>query len=205
VHIRSFIFIPLVVCLCFSQILKAQNHNAKTLLGEDAFEGSTNIGFFVAPGYGATQMDGSSASLFTLRGGLIVHDKVSVGGFYNKSLNQIKPQSETVPDVYMDYWATGGFAEYTLLAKKVFHVTFPLFVGVGEVEMDNETGDAGMGEANFFQIEPSAKLVINLHKYDRLFIGTGYRIVGSMTYRNFNQSDISGLTAYIGLKFGIFE
>lgn len=189
----------------FSNQVAAQNLHAHTLLGEDAFEGSANVGFFLAPGYGLTTMDGSSASLFTLRGGLIVHDKVSLGGYYNTSLNPIQPQSETLPDVYMDYWTVGGFAEYTLLAKKILHVTFPLFVGYGEVEMDNETGSADLGESNFIQVEPCAMMVLNLHKYDRLFAGVGYRFVGPMTYRNFNQSDLSGFTAYIGLKFGIFE
>lgn len=71
--------------------------------------------------------------------------------------------------------------------------------------MDNENGDAGLGEANFFQIEPSALLEVNLHKYVRFNIGAGYRFVGQMSYRNLNQSDISGLTGYVGLKFGLFR
>ncbi len=70
--------------------------------------------------------------------------------------------------------------------------------------MDNEDGVAGLGESNFFQIEPVALLEINLHKYVRLNLGAGYRFVGQMEYRNFDQSDISGLTGYLGLRIGIF-
>ena len=190
--------------LCNS--LAAQdNSEANTLLGDGASISTENLGFFVAPAYGITSMDGSSSSLFNLRGGLNIKDKFSFGGYFTMSLNEINPESETIQNVYMDYWSAGGFAEYTLLSKKVFHMTFPLYFGYGEVEMDNENGGAGLGEATFFQIEPFALLEINLHKYARLNLGAGYRFVGQMNYRNFDQADISGLTGYVGLKFGLFN
>jgi hypothetical protein len=113
--------------------------------------------------------------------------------------------SETVPNVYMDYWTVGGFAEYAVFSKKVAHLTFPLFIGYGEVQMDNENGDAGLGEAQLFQVEPSVLLEVNLHKFVRLNAGFGYRFVGQMNYRNFDQADISGLTGNLGLKFGLFR
>ncbi|MCU0421439.1 MAG: hypothetical protein MUC81_01415 [Bacteroidia bacterium] len=194
-------------CLTMFQLsLFAQDNNeAKTLLGSGNLISTKDLGFFVAPSYGITQMDGSTASLFNLRGGINLKDKFCFGAYFNTSLNQIRPQSETIQNIYMDYWTVGGFAEYTLFSKKIAHLTFPLYVGYGEVQMDNENGDAGLGEANFFQIEPSALLEVNLHKYVRFNIGAGYRFVGQMNYRNFNQSDISGLTGYVGLKFGLFR
>ena len=69
--------------------------------------------------------------------------------------------------------------------------------------MDNE--NVGLNESRFFQIEPSALLEVNLHKYVRFNIGVGYRVIENMNYRNFNQSDISGFTGYIGFKFGLFK
>lgn len=181
------------------------NNEAKTLFGSGTPVNTRHLGFFVAPSYGFTQMDGSAASLLNLRGGLSLKDNFSFGAYFNTSLNEIRPKSETFPGIYMDYWTVGGFAEYTLFSKKVAHLTFPLYVGYGEVQMDNESGDAGLGEANFFQIEPSALLEINLHKYIRLNIGAGYRFIGRMNYRNFDQTNISGLTGYVGLKFGLFR
>ncbi|NJK83695.1 MAG: hypothetical protein HC912_07640 [Saprospiraceae bacterium] len=195
------------VCLIFfpTDLFAQDNNESKTLFGSGTPISTKDLGFFFAPSYGITQMDGSTASLFNLRGGINLKDKFSFGAYFNTSLNQIKPQSETIQNIYMDYWTVGGFAEYTLFSKKVVHLTFPLYVGYGEVQMDNENGDAGLGEANFFQIEPSALLEVNLHKYVRFNIGAGYRFVGQMNYRNFNQSDISGLTGYVGLKFGLFR
>lgn len=203
---KNILFLSLLTCLLLGKSGFAQeSKEAKTLLGDGASINTENWGFFIAPTYGITSMDGSSASLFNLRGGLSIKDKISLGAYFSTSLNEINPESETVQGVYMDYWTVGGFAEYTLLSKKVFHLTAPLYVGYGEVQMDNQNGDARLGEANFFQIEPSALLEVNLHKHVRFNLGAGYRFVSQMDYRNFNQSDISGLTGHIGLKFGLFR
>ncbi len=194
-------------CLTLFQInLFAQESNeAQTLFGGEKPLSTKDIGLIVAPSYGITQMDGSTASLLNLRAGINLKDKFSFGAYFNTSLNEIRPQSEVLQNIYMDYWSVGGFAEYTLFSKKLFHVTFPLYIGYGEVQMDNENGDPGLGESNFFQVEPSALLEVNLHKHVRFNLGAGYRFVGSMNYRNLDQSDISGFTGYVGLKFGLFK
>ncbi len=152
-------------------------------------------------------MDGAAASLFHLRGGIILANKLTIGGFFNTSINEIMPQSETVPAIYMDYWSAGGYVEYTLFSDKLIHITFPLYIGAGEVQMDrqDDSGWDEYGESNFLVIEPSVLLEVNLHKYARLNIGAGYRTVGTMTYRNLDQSALSGLTGYVGIKFGLFR
>ncbi|WP_340153946.1 hypothetical protein [uncultured Marivirga sp.] len=188
-----------------NKLFAQDSEEANTLLGSNNSINTENLGFFIAPSFGLTQMDGSTASFFNLRGGISLKDQLSIGAYFNTSINQIYPESETVPNIYMDYWTVGGFAEYTLFSKKVFHLSLPVYLGYGEVQMDNENGTAGLGEANFFQVEPSALLEVNLHKNVRFNLGAGYRIIGDMTYRNFNQSDLSGLTGYIGLKIGLFK
>jgi hypothetical protein len=204
---KKIISVLILLCLAsFQNKIVAQNNSeSNTLFGNGNSINIKDVGFFIAPSFGFTQMDGGTASLFYLRAGVNIKDKFSIGPYFNTSINQIMPQSETVPNVYMDYWTVGGFAEYTLLSKKVLHLTLPLYVGYGEVQMDNEMGEAGLGEASFLQIEPSVLLEVNLHKYVRFNLGAGYRMVGQMNYRNFNQADISGLTGYAGLKFGIFR
>lgn len=204
----KYISITVVSLLLISNNLLAQDNNqnsANTLFKNTKSINTDKIGYFIAPKFGLTEMDGSSTSLLNLRGGLSFNDKISFGGYFSTSINEINPQSETLDNVYMDYWSVGGFAEYTLFSKKVFHLTLPLYLGYGEVQMDNESGDASLGESNFFQIEPSALLEVNLNQHIRINLGAGYRFVGDMEYRNFNQSDISGVTGYLGLKFGLFK
>jgi len=188
-----------------SNISAQDNNEARTLFGSGNPFRMENLGFFVSPSFSVSQMDQATASLFNLRGGLNYNDRFTLGAYFNTSMNQIIPDSETIPNVYMDYWTVGGFVEFTLFPKNVFHVTFPLYVGYGEVEMDYVYGGVDLGEANFFQIEPSVLLELNLHRHVRFNIGVGYRVVGQMTYRNFDQSNISGLTGHIGLKFGLFR
>lgn len=197
----------LFLLFCFALFqgsLLAQNET-KTLFGDSGLVKTSNLGFFVAPSYVFTQMDGSNATLLNLRSGISFNDKFTFGGYFNISHNESRPQSELIPNAYLDYWTVGGFAEYTLLSKKVIHLTFPFYVGYGEVQMYNENGVAGLGKENVLQIEPSAFLEINLFKYTRINLGAGYRFVGDMDYLNLNQSDLAGLTAYFGLKFGIFR
>jgi len=191
--------------LLYSNVIAQDNKEAKTLFGSENPVSLKDVGFFIAPIYGLSQMDGSTTSLFNLRGGVNFRDQFSFGAYFNTSINQIRPQSETVPNIYMDYWTVGGFAEYTLFPKKIVHITFPLYVGYSEVQMDSELDDPELGESNFFQLEPAAMLEVNLHKFVRFNIGAGYRFVGPMNYRNLNQADISGLTAYAGLRFGLFR
>jgi hypothetical protein len=202
---KSFSILAFLIVFAQTNFFAQETNDAQTLLGNTKPINTENIGYFIAPSFGFTQMDGSSASLFNVRGGLNIKDKLSVGAYFSTSLNEIRPESETIPNVYMDYWSVGGFAEYTVLSKKTFHVTLPLYIGYGEVQMDNEAGDAGLGESNFFQIEPTAMLEVNVHKNIRFNLGGGYRFVENMNYRAFDQSDISGFTAYIGLKFGVFK
>ncbi|MGY6521394.1 MAG: hypothetical protein ACXIUD_06675 [Mongoliitalea sp.] len=199
----SQLFAALIVGILFSiQPLMAQTKETPQTLFENSGPiNKEDLSFILVPMIGFTQMDGSNASIFNLRGGISIKENVSFGAYFNTSLNQIRPQSETVTSIYMDYWTVGGFTEYTWKPSKLVHMTFPIFVGYGEVQMDNEAGDAGLGEANFFQIEPTALLEINLHKHVRFNVGAGYRIVSNMEYRNFNQSDISGLVGQVGLKF----
>ena len=182
--------------------LNAQNNNEdRTLFNSSNLE---NIGFMVAPSYGFTQMDGAAVSLANIRTGIILQDRFTFGGFYGFSLNDINPESETIPNIYMDFRSYGGFFEYTIRPFELLHFTFPLMIGGGEVEMDNEEGSAGLGEDSFFLLEPGALLEINLHKNIRFNIGATYRLVGDTDYRSMDQQDMSGFTGQIGLKFGIF-
>lgn len=191
----------LATCGVYAQ----KDRSTQTLWGANRQQGSTLPGFFLAPGLNLSAIDNSTAVMFNLRGGITLADRLSIGGFFQESLNEIYPVSETKEGVYLDYWAVGGFVEGTLLSHKVFHLTFPLHIGYGEVEMDNDRGSAGLGEANFLQIEPGAMIEVNLHDYVRLNLGGGYRFVQRMSYRNMDQSDLSGLSGYIGLKIGLFR
>jgi len=198
----SFLFAAVIFS---NNVYSQSNDEPRTLFGNNQKIDAKSIGFFVAPSVGVTSFDRSASALFHARGGFCFKSRFTLGGYYAVSMNEIYPQSETIPFIYMDYWSAGGFVEYTVWSKKLVHLTLPVSLGISEVQMDDSFGAAGLGEAKFFQIEPSAMVELNLHKYVRLNAGAGYRFVSNMNYRNFNQNDVSGLTGYLGLKIGLFR
>jgi hypothetical protein len=203
---KSIIVLSALLTMHFA--LPAQNVKETQTLSDSLK--SVKIGFVISPYYQYTQIDKVGVSIIGLRGGIVFNDKLSVGAFYSMSINEFVPASETDTRVYMDYRAGGGFLEYTLWSHKLAHLTIPLFIGAGHVEMDwkddyADNSEYLYGDRSFFIIEPSACLEINLHKIIRFDIGLGYRIASNMTYRNFDQSALMGFTANIGLKVGIFE
>jgi hypothetical protein len=156
--------------------------------------------YVLVPTVGVTQLDGSTAALLGLRGGIKLKNPFTFGAFFQTSVLDMQPESETLPDIYMDFWTVGGYAEYTLFSNRLLHATFPVLLGIGEVEMDNEPGDLDLGEKNFLVVEPTALLELNVLPHVRLNLGAGYRFVSSMQYRNLNQADISGWTGQFGIK-----
>ncbi len=185
--------------------LAQDSTKANTLFGNRKGQGRQPLGFFVAPGYQTKAIDGSASHLLLVRAGITLGNQWSIGGYFNTSLGEIRPKNETAPNTYLDYRSYGGFVEYTAWAKKMVHLSFPVLVGVGEIELDNEAGAANFGEANFFKVEPSALLEVNLHKHIRLQLGAGYRFVSNVQYRHLTQADLSGLVGHAALKFGLFR
>lgn len=157
-------------------------------------------GYVLVPTVSVTQLDGSTAALLGLRGGIKLSNPLSFGAYFQTSVLDVRPQSETVPDIYMDFWAVGGYAEYTLFSNRLLHATFPVLLGLGEVEMDNEAGDLDLGERNFLLVEPTALLELNVLPNVQLNLGAGYRFVSSMQYRNLSQADLSGWNGHFGIK-----
>jgi len=189
----------------FSSVVSAQN-NSQTL-----FENVPEIGFYLSPGLQAGPVAGETAGFASLKGGVTFAQQFTVGGMYSFSFNEFTPSVETDQDIYMDVQLGGLLLEYTLSPSKLFHFTFPLAVGAGEVQMDwkesspNYNSDM-LSEDNFLFVEPGAMLEVNVARYVRLNAGLTYRLVpGGVDYRTYDAADLSGLTGLFGLKFGIFE
>jgi hypothetical protein len=182
-----------------------ENRDAQTLFGAGSGVTKKDVGFMLAPSLGFSAIDGSTASVFNLRSGITIKDQVGFGAYFNVGLNEIRPQSETINGIYMDYWTVGGFMEYTLFSKKLVHLTLPLYMGYGEIEMDSERQNIRLGEANFLQIEPSVLMELNLTRHLRFNAGIGYRWTGPVNYRNLNQDALAGFTGNVGLKMGVFK
>ncbi len=191
-----------IFILIFFVYLNTNAQETKTLLDTTNWK---NVGFMALSGFNYSKIDKSNAVLIHLRSGIVIKDKITIGGFLNTSVNDIIPKSETIPGIYLDYKTYGFFCEYTIFSNNLVHATFPVLIGGGELEMNEYEADLNLGEVHFFNVEPGVFLELNIYKYIRFNVGFTYRFIGNVNYRNMNQSNISGFSGQIGLKFGVFN
>lgn len=188
------------------QTLQAQDA-PKTLFGDKP--SFSNLGFMVDPGFQWTQIAGENAGYFLFRAGLMFNDKLTVGGFYGELVNDIRPASfeNTLPArAHLDSHQAGGFIEYTLLSSRIVHLTFPLAVGVMELEIDGQGRGYDYDETKTLFVEPGAQVEVNLHRFARLHAGLGYRFMGGTIQDYPDVPDAgNGLTFQVGLKMGLFN
>src|SRR5690606_29734267 len=168
-----------------------------------------NLGIMVDPGYQLTQVAGESASFFLFRGGIVFNEKITLGGFYGESLNQVRPNSFAgfLPSsAYIEAFQAGGFVEYRVFANNVVHVTFPVSLGIIELEIDEERRGMDFEETQTFFVEPGDQVEINLHRFARLHAGLGYRIMAGdiESFPAVPDADNS-LSFNVGLKMGLFR
>lgn len=169
----------------------------------------SNLGLVVNPGMQWSQLAGENAGFVQFRGGIVFHDKLTLGGFYGELINDVRPASfanQLPGQAHLDSYQAGGFMEYTLLSSKLVHLSFPLSLGVMEMEIDEEGKGFDYEETATFFVEPGANVEINLHRFARLHAGIGYRIMGA-EIEGFPGMPEAGnsLTLNVGLKMGLFS
>lgn len=195
----------LTTCLSIGTLM-AQD-DPETLFGNEF--SLSNIGIMVSPGFQWTQIAGEGAGFAQFRAGVILHDKLTLGGFYGEMINQVRPVSfaNTLPArAHLDAYQAGGFLEYTLHASKLVHLTLPLSVGMMELEIDEEGRDFDYEEAKTLFVEPGAQIEVNLHRFARLHAGVGYRIMGEKIENIPGVPNAeNSLTFNLGLKMGLFQ
>lgn len=167
--------------------------------------GSFKPGFTINPSLQFSPVAGSSILSANFAAGIVLKDKFTIGGFYNASANNFRPDNLNVPNTYADIRYGGLHLEYTANAHKAFHLSFPLQLGFGEIELDREDSGANFGEEKFFVIKPGILGEVNIHPNIRFQAGVSYRLATEFTYQNLTASDISGLNFNAGLRVGIFH
>jgi hypothetical protein len=197
---KKLITLVLVMGLSFS-FVKAQDGN-QTLINDFSLK---KVGFMAEVNAGASSLSDATLGLMGLRAGAVFSDKLSVGGFYRFTFNNPVPSEENFPGNYTPFDSYGAFLEYTVMGNKAFHLTFPLYIGVGELDTDDEDFSPDFGESNFLVVEPGVMLEVNLLDNLRLNAGVLYGFTGNFNYRFWDQSDLQGLRFQMGLKAGLFR
>lgn len=182
--------------------------------------GTENLKF---GGYGAPELkmgiigENDLAIIIGGRGGVIFNNSVSFGGASytlitapNVDYNEDLPQG--VDDLYLRANWGGFYLEYISSSEKSVHFVVSSMIGWGEAsytpsfsDMVNKDLDWTWEKSNMFVFEPGIGLELNLTKYMRLELGASYRIVSGLELSQTENTDLSGFSGNLALKFGLFE
>jgi len=194
--------VAVLLCAVAFQSSFGQEKKYETLAGKG---GGFKPGFTINPSINYARAGKGDLLSLNLAAGLVFNDKWTIGGFYNTSINDFRPEKLTVAGTYADVRYGGLHLEYTMQANKVFHLSFPLQVGYGEIELDREEGMQQFGEEQFFVVKPGVMGEVNIHHNIRLQAGVNYRIASAFEYQNLSAADINTIGLQLGLRVGIFH
>ncbi len=173
-------------------------------------------------GYGAisnklTTINGHYANLVEIYGGWYVNHKFLLGLSASALTNDIPvPASfSAIPGDRLSYMY-GDFGlrtEYAIASNKAFHLVFTLNTGAGfTVQYDRYFHDERsvgvqyfpMDENWFFVAEPGIQLEMNIFRWMRFSPGYSYRMAYGSDALQLKDSDISGHSLNLTMKFGKF-
>jgi len=189
-------------CISILERGLAQDKTYETLTGSGS---AFKPGFTINPAVNYARAGKGNLLSLNISAGLVFKDSWTIGGFFNSSMNDFRPEKLNVAGTYADVQYGGLHLEYTMRAHKVFHLSFPLQVGYGEIELDSEGGSPTYGEEQFFVVKPGVMGEMNINHHIRLQAGINYRFASNFGYQNLSAGDISSLNLQLGMRVGIFH
>ncbi len=157
-------------------------------------------GFYAAPTFGVTRLDGSAAGMVGVRAAWLANHTVGVGVAFNALANQLGDARGR---------ALGGYGglllQHVFGQGRVVHGSVDATVGAGAAcrQADGAHGDDCLSKS-FFVFEPLANLELDLVRAMRLSLGAGYRLAIAGEKGNLSSADLSGFVAKAALEFGVF-
>lgn len=127
------------------------------------------------------------------------------------------PETDPNRDIRMDLsgFGYGGILlGYTVSPNSLVHIDFPVLIGAGGVDLTDDnitisnndfTLKPSIESSAFFVAEPGLNIEINMARFFKMGIGGGYRYIYGTDLVNLSDSDLSGWTANVSLKFGKFD
>lgn len=149
-------------------------------------------------------------------GGVVINSNYLLGlGAYGITT---KPSFDgVIPNIGTEKRLTvyGGYGGILIggnvLSKEVVHLSIPVLLGAGNLDISDDDFFQGIGDTSFtvessvfFVIEPGAQLEVNVTKYLRIGIGATYRWVQGLELENLSDGDVTGYNGMLSLRFGRF-
>lgn len=151
--------------------------------------------FSIRPEFKLTSINGEAAQLAGIRMGPALDRTLYLGLAAYTVVSSVDSGDAAVDDLkFYDWWTAGLDADYTLFSAKVVHGSLGLFLGGGRL-------DAGGESSDLFVAEPGAHVYVNVTRTLELGAGLGYRYVNGSGSEPFSDSDLSGVTGTLGVRW----
>jgi len=206
--IKKTLVLILGIVIGFASVVYAQE-DVKEIGKKDQMQ--TLFGFdSKITGYGSldskfTRLNDKDAVIIGGHGGVIFNSYFyfGLGAYGLVTTDQFAgPFPEENLDMHMGY--TGLMMGFNIMPKKVVHFSIPLFIGVGNLELERK--NVFIENSAFLLFEPALHLELNVVQFMKIGFGAGYRMVHNTNLRNdISDEDLSYWSGNFSLVFGKFN
>ena len=111
------------------------------------------------------------------------------------------------PELRTNY--SGFEMEYVNRSYRLVHFSAQALIGSGNVRYDDRNLDDFPGinrtRDSYFVMQPGVNMSLNITSWFKITGGVAYRYATSVNLEGTSNSDLSGLSGFIGLRFGSFR
>ncbi|MEO0557297.1 MAG: hypothetical protein AAF170_03835 [Bacteroidota bacterium] len=178
---------------------------------EPLINGSVTHGGFGGPVVKVSSINGDLGLFVGGRGGWILNFKpnhafvIGGGGYTLVSDVEINDAMASGGPVDLDLSYGGLEVEYVNRTREVVHFSAQVLIGQGVAESSKEIRNGGdQDEGGFVVVEPGVNALLKVTDYFRIGVGGSYRLISGTDLDGLSDSELSGASAVLTLKFGSF-
>jgi hypothetical protein len=196
----------------------AQTENTENEVQTIFGSGAKVTGWFIDFGTSYSKLNGETAHLPSLAGGVLMNDKFKLG-LMGKTLSchETYLQYDNLFDEPVNLVGGYGglFFEASPIDNKLVHISFPLIAGAGgaeyltvnkypEMDDDGEPDYCSRSESfsSYWVIEPGVNVEVNVTGFMRIYAGYSYRWMMGLDLENTSHSALNGSNFNFGVRFG---
>ena len=187
---------------------------------ETFFSGDIKLGGFGGPEVRYTRIQGEDAMLVGGKGGLLLNHSFVIGGagygivtshkVDGYDWSGIEPFKARDSVACLEGGWGGLYMEYINHPHKRIHLAASALIGAGGLvytnprDWDDDKKHEIYESSAFFVFEPGIWIELNVFKFMRIDFGAAYRVVAGLDLPNTENSDLSGPSLNMAVKFGSF-
>lgn len=165
--------------------------------------------------FGFTTVNGELAYLRGTRGAWIINltnehaINLGLGSYRTASDFDAVDWRHEVPEPEMRTNYSGFELEYVNQSYRLVHFSAQALIGSGTIryddsDLDEEVPGLNRTRDSYFALQPGVNVNLNITSWFRLYGGVAYRLASSVNLDGTSNSDLSGISGYVGLRFGGF-